>query len=96
MSGGFLARAVFVQGVFVRGFMSGGFCPGGFCPRTTALKPSLTQDEIFLARIFDVFWFHEVSVGFKRKGDACMQVCVVVSSSFSILEIHRMTGVAQF
>ena len=30
MSGGFLARGVFVQGVFVRGFMSGGFLSGGF------------------------------------------------------------------
>ena len=38
----------------------------------------------------------KVSVGLKRKGDACMQVCVVVSSSRScILEIHRMTAVAQ-
>ena len=34
MSGGFLARGVFVQGVFVRGFMSGGFLSGGFCPDT--------------------------------------------------------------
>ena len=33
MSGGFLARGVFVQGVFVRGFLSGGFLSevtGGF------------------------------------------------------------------
>ena len=35
MSGGFLARGVFVQGVFVRGFMSGGFLSGGVCPDTS-------------------------------------------------------------
>ena len=35
MSGGFLARGVFVQGDFVRGFMSGGFLSGVFCPDTS-------------------------------------------------------------
>ena len=44
MSGGFLARGVFVQGVFVRGFMSGGFCPGGFCPDTSRQNSSYIID----------------------------------------------------
>ena len=37
LSGGFLAREVFVQGVFVWGFMSGGVLSGGFCPDTVFL-----------------------------------------------------------
>ena len=46
MSGGFLARGVFVQevfvqGVFVWGFMSGGFCLGVFCPDTVFISHSL-------------------------------------------------------